>query len=184
MNDYLVNAERLDGGRPPAECLHPGCEAFAATVDRLNRSVEQARDRLELAGISIEDRSGCFGRDLRFRWFFHFVRIESRGPKQIALSADIICLEPKMAEAHCDVEARWTAEIFQPGQPTQFKHDHRIIMALEQILRGDLAALIHHLINRAENVLPEAAIKPVQFTPSGSFRSSLEAQCNHQPCNP
>jgi hypothetical protein len=131
-------------------------ETFADAVGRLNHCVVQARNRLELENIRFEHRSGYFGRDSLYRWFFHFEQRKARGLEIVVTSADLICLEPS-SETQGEVEARWTAETFQPGQPPRFKRDSRIKLALAQVLSGDLTALVHNLIRQAETALPPAA---------------------------
>jgi hypothetical protein len=169
MEEFAAYAERSGVRREAVRAQVEPDQLFAEAVIRLQHGVEQARSRLAEAGIHFEDRSGSFGRDARYRWCFHFEQHQTSGPEIVIVSADIICLESQSSAAQAEVETRWTAEVFQPGQPPRFKHDSRSLLALAQVLSGDLTALIHGLLRQAETALPPAAGEPQPTDPAHAF---------------
>ena len=142
--------------------FRPGNEiesSFDQAAQTLDLMLEKARPQLELDQILVHDESNRSGFEKSgvpyYLWQYRFEkRIPYRSETTLAL-VHLYYLEPPVLHEAPIVRAKWTAEIFQPGQASWFKESGEQVVPFGELKATGIGRLVCGLIDHAEAVLRE-----------------------------
>lgn len=127
---------------------------FALTCQLLDRLLDDARLRLEAAGLTITERSNRTGFDHwsgypYAHWEVHFRRELEHGSEIAAASARLSFFEPLDDTVQRELTATSIAEIYQTGKQSRVDDRSEQRIAISEMENGNVGTLVEQLIGRA-----------------------------------